>query len=446
MEQIKTYTGEVVEATSPSISEQEAIDNAGFGRYKYDPRMTSNTVSLPGWQGYSTSSNPNGFYPQQPMGYIGQAMYGYQTNYGIGMNPYMNQQYGGRPVYQGYNPYYFQQSQPVVQQQFQQPQYINIPGVNYRGEFLPPLDYETKLSNLANEYWMKEQEQALENQSRYNSSFGYGYYGNMMYGNFYNPVRQEANTLIYEMQQEARENRLNFNVNLAKLAFNLAYGKDNYDEERMEAIYKGRSIENPYSSPEFSNQIYFQSRFQNAQAYDNSSYYQNFHAQVSAQHNSFIDPNSNMKEMFDKAGSLWAAYEMEDEMHRRRNLTGTYSSQGYKYFIQKSLAERKNNSSIDNRFGTQVPYNVGSSIPAPGNVMSIYPSNPRKSHVEATPIIDDDGNIQVTLSVPQTFGSHAGQNYIVNANESSYDKKREEFNRFVDSIPKSIYTLSPGGG
>lgn len=458
MENIKTYTGEVVDSASPQISEAEAIENAGFGRYKYDPTMQQNTVSLPGWQGYSTSGNPNAFYQQPPMGYIGQAMNGYigypQQNYGIGMNPYymnmMNNQYGGQPVYQGYNPYYYQRQ---VQQQYQQPQYIQIPPLNYRGEYLPPMDYENKLSNLATQYWMKEQEQAVENQNKYNNNynFGYNYYGSMMYNNFYNPLRQEASNLVREMQEEARNNRINFNLNLAKLAFNLTYGKDNYDEQKVEEIYKGRTIENPYSSPEISNQLYFQQRFQNAQTFDNSSYYQNFHAQISAQHNSIINPNADLKEMFNNAGTLWATYEMEDEMHRRRNLTGTYNSQGYKYFIQKSIAERKNGSSIDQRFNSyQNPSIIGGSIPAPGtNVMNIYPGNPRKmkdqSHVVATPSLDKDGNIEVTLSLPQNWGSHAGETYVVNSNEAAYDKKREQFNQFLDSIPKSIYTLDGGG-
>ena len=448
MEQIKTYTGEVVPATSPSISEQEAIDNAGFGKYKYDPRSMqsiNSQVSLPGWTGYSTSQNPSGFY-QQPMGYIGQAMYGYTNNFGIGMNPYyMNSQYG-QPVYQGYNPYYYQQ-----QQRPQPQQYIQIPPLNYRGEYLPPMDYETKLSNLANEYWMKEQEQIVENQSKgINTNFGYGYYGNM-FNNYYNPLRQEAQSIVQKMQEEARENRINFNINLGKLAFNLTYGQGNYDEQALEEIYRGRTIENPYSTPELSNQIYFQQRFANAVPFDNSAYYQNFHAQVTAQHNQYINPNANLKEMFDNAGSLWAMYEMEDEMHRRRNLTGTYNSQGYKYFIQKTIAERNNKD--NNRFGNQMQYNtppvgIGGSIPAPGtNMMNIYSGNPRKeSHVEATPSIDNDGNLNVTLSLPQNWGSHAGQTYIVNNNEAAYDKKREEFNRFIDSIPKSIYTLKPGGG
>ena len=455
MENIKTYTGDVVNATSPQISEAEAIENAGFGRYKYDPRMQQSTVTLPGWQGYSTSGNPNAFYQQPPMGYIGQAMNGYTgyqqpQNYGIGMNPYyinmMNNQYGAQPVYQGYNPYAYQQ-----QQMYQQPQYIQIPPLNNRGEFLPPMDYQDKLSNLATEYWMKEQEQMAENQSRYNNyNFGYNYYGSM-FNNFYNPIRQEANNIVREMQEEARQNRLEFNYNLGQLAFNLTYGKGNYDEKALEEIYKGKTVENPYSAPEMSNQLYFQMRFQNAQVFDNSSYYQNFHAQVSAQHNSFIDPNANLKEMFDHAGSLWAAYELEDEAHRRRNLTGTYNSQGYKYFIQKSIAERKNGSSIDNRFGSstyQNPMNVGGSIPAPGtNIMNIYPGNPRKmkdqqSHVVATPSLTKDGNIEVTLSLPQNWGSHAGETLVVNSNESAYDKKREQFNQFLDSIPGSIYGKS----
>ena len=431
MENIKTYKGEVVESTSPIISEQEAIDNASFGKYTYDPmsRMQA-TVSLPGWQGYSTSPNPQ-FYAQQPMGYIGQAIYGYgqqpQYGYGIGMNPYG---YGGNPAFQ-----YFQQPQ-----QQQQPQYVQIAPLNYRGEFLPPADYEERLSKLATEYWMKEQEQFVANQNRYNG-FGYNYYGNMMYGGFYNPLRAEASGIVQDMMQEARENRATFNLNLGKLAFNLTYGQGNYDEQQLESIYKGRTIENPYKDS--MSQFQDQNRFANCIPVDNSSYYQAFHAQVSAQHNAIIRPDSDLKHAFDNAGELWAIYEMEDEMHRRRNLTGTYDSDGYKYFIRKTIAERNNQQ--DNRFSN--PSMVGNTIPAPGS-MNIYTSNPRNggTHVATVPSLDNQGNMNLTLSIPCNFGSNKGSVYQVNNNEAAYDKKREEFNRFIDSIPKSIYSLAPGGG
>ena len=435
MEQMKTILGEAVQPASPSISEQEAIDNAAFGKYTYDPmsRMQQTMVSLPGWQGYSTSPNPNGFYgqPQQPMGYIGQAMYG--NNYGLGMNPYMNQFYGQNPYI---NPSFQQQPQ-----QPQQPQYIQIAPLNYRGEYLPPIDYEKKLDTLTTEYWVKEQEQAVEQQSRY-SNYGFGYYGNMMY-NFYNPLRMEANNIVNQLQQEARENRIQFNLNLGRLAFNLAYGKGNYDESVLEETYRGKTIENPMGVSV--SQLYEQNRFANCVPFDNSSYYQAFHAQVTAQHNAIIPADSSLKDAFDRAGELWAMYEMEDEMHRRRNLQGAYNSDGYKYFIRKCIAERNNES--NNRFSGSAPtggYNFGSPIPAPGT-MNVYTSNPRNGgkHVATIPSIDNDGNLNVTLSIPCNFGSMKGNTYTVtNANEAAYDKKREEFNRFVDSIPKSIY----GGG
>ena len=91
---------------------------------------------------------------------------------------------------------------------------------------------------------------------------------------------------------------------------------------------------------------------------------------------------------------------------------------------------------------------MGNSIPDPGT-LNIYSKNPRNntnSHVNAIPSIDKDGNMNMTLSIPCNFGSQKGSTYtVVNANESAYDQKREEFNRFVDSIPKSIYNTNGGG-
>ena len=440
MEQIKTVMGEVVQTASPTItSEQEAANNASFGRYTYDPmsRMQQSMVSLPGWQGYSTNPNPSGFYQQpMPMGYIGQSMMmnqpGY-SGYGIGMNPYMyNPGMYGYPMYQ----------QPIQQQQ---PQVMQIPPLNYRGDFLPPKDYEERLTKLANEYWIKEQEQAVKNHSNYNSAFGYNYYGGW-FNNFYSPLRMEANNIVQSMQQEARENRINFNINLGKLAFNLTYGKGNYDESQLEDIYRGKVIDNPMGVS--MQQLYEQNRFANLVPFDNSAYYQAFHNQVSAQHNAIIKPDSNLKEAFENAGELWAMYEMEDEMHRRRNLTGAYDSDGYKYFVRKCIAERNNVQ--DSRFmGNNVASGslMGNSIPAPGS-MNVYTSNPRNggSHVTTIPSIDNEGNMNLTLSIPCNFGSQKGSVYTIsNQNEAAYDKKREEFSRFIDSIPKSIYQLNGGG-
>lgn len=438
MEQVKTYMGEVVDSTSPTIiSEKEAAENANFGRYTYDPmsRMQQSMVSLPGWQGYSTNPNPNGFYGQPPMGYIGQSMMmGQQQPYGIGMNPYY---VNSNPAF---NNGYMYGNPLLYQQQVQQPQYMQIPPLNYRGEFLPPIDYEDKLNKLSNEFWLKEQEQAVNNPSNYNS-FGYNYYGGW-FNNFYNPLRNEANNIIQSMQQEARENRINFNINLGKLAFNLTYGKGNYDEEQLESIYRGRTIDQPFGVS--MSQLYEQNRFANCVPFDNSNIYQAFHSQVSAQHNAIIRPDSNMKEAFEHAGELWAMYEMEDEMHRRRNLQGAYNSDGYKYFIRKSIAERNQNKD-ENRFAASPMIN--NTIPAPpNNGMNIYTSNPRNggSHITTIPSIDDKGDMNITLSIPCNFGSMKGSNYIVNQNEAAYDKRREEFNRFVDSIPKSLY--GSGGG
>ena len=282
-----------------------------------------------------------------------------------------------------------------------------------------------------------------------------------MYNNYFNPVRSEVNEVVQNMMQEARDNRQKFNLNLAKAAYNLAYGEGNYDEEQLEELYMGRTIDNPFAN--CANQLMDQNRFANCVPFDNSNYYQALHSQVSNQHNAIIPPDSNIQDAFKRVGELQAIYDTEEEQHRRRNLSGAYNSDGYKYFIRKCIAER-NNKTGDNRFSNSVnvppQYNVGT-IPMPPNnigvqqqtspTIGIYTSNPRKGGklvgtIGSSESIDSNGNINVSLSVPCNFGSQAGTNYMVNSNEAAYDKKREEFNRFLDSIPKSTYTLTPGGG
>lgn len=470
METTKVYMGEVVDPTSPEISEQEAIENASFGKYTYQPGIMQNTgVSLPGWQGYSTNPNgQQGFY-QQPnifntYGYIGQMLqqqqYYANTYGGIGMNPYVNnmyqQQYMGNPAFR------FGYQAPV-----RQSQYIQVPPLSYGGEYLPPPDYEQTLSDLSSQFWVKEQEESVKHPNNYAYN-PYNYYGGLFgYGYGYNnPIRNEANNIITKMKAEARENRISFNLNLGKLAYNLAYGKGNYDEKALEELFRGRTIENPLANGIYE-QANEQKRFENCVPFDNSSDYQAFHAAVTAQHNSIINPENGLQGLFENSGKLWYMYMMEEEMHRRRQLNGTYNSDVYKYIIKRSIAER--NAREDQRFSSNNNSYQMNNLQAPpaylGNAgsMGIYTGNPRNglqqqkleylkeqgkqfSCIDANPTLDSNGDIVVNLSVPQNFGSNAGKVYTVNSNEQAYDKKREEFQRYLDTIPKSIYSLSPGGG
>lgn len=427
MQKTSIFQGEVVDSTSPLISEQEAIQNAAFplasGSYSYDPSMRQPVMNiLPGWQGYSTSYNNNGYYPQAPL--IGQAV-------GLGANPYMYNPYQANPALA----MYYQQ-----QQQVPQTNQIYIPPYNINGEYLPLAGYDEKIEELKKQYWLKEQETAVKNSSNTNyNQFGYNYYGNLYYQyNYNNSLRYEVNNIVNQMQEEAREARRQFNIRLSKLAHN--YIGAEYDESKIEELYTGKTIENPYGDTPM--ELFQQNRFANLVPFDNSSYYQAYQAQVSAEYSAIIRPESNMRECFDNMGIIGAQYELEEESHRRKNLGTTYDTDGYKYFVRKKIAERnnilpqqqsRNVSNTDLRF-----MNQGT------NQMGIYTGNPSKNGQLVATIPSFDASTG-TLTLSCNFGSHAGQNYSVNQNEAKYEQDRQRFSQFLDSIPKSIYPLGPGG-
>ena len=199
------YTGEAIPDASPPFStneytsEAEAIQNASFGKYDYDPgmrMMSQQPISIyPGGYGY----NPNPYIPPIGLGSYPYNNYGYQgASYGSIMNPAL--------MYQ--------------QQQYQQPQEVKyfVSPVNFSGsEYLPPMNYEEMIEELKLEYWMKEQDQAVKSSVQlqnagYNLYGGYNnYYGVPFYNPYqYNSINSEISQKITEIQNEAKENRFSF--------------------------------------------------------------------------------------------------------------------------------------------------------------------------------------------------------------------------------------------
>ena len=155
------YTGEPVNTGSPpnfqnpniintgSSAEIEAANMASFGKYDYDPG-TRNIMTAPvPMGGYGGTFNP--YQQPQMMGGIGAPPIGYYSGYSMYGNPQPT--YGQfRPG--GFGPYY----QQPQQQMPQQPTTIHIPGVNFSGEFMPPADYQERISQIQMEYFQRQQE------------------------------------------------------------------------------------------------------------------------------------------------------------------------------------------------------------------------------------------------------------------------------------------------
>lgn len=450
------YTGEPVITGSPPIfsqstiltDEAEAAQNASFGRYNYEPGARQ--AIYPGGYGYGTmqpqiqpaigiGAAPQ--YQYSPYGNI-QPTYGaYGGGYGgqIGYNPYGQPQ----PAYGGYyqpNPVFGYGYQPQYQQP-QQPTTYHIPGVGFSGEYMPPADYEARISQLENEYLMSQMEvQAKADVDRRNSVYGYGnggygynYYGMSYYNPYqYNSLNNELQGKVQAMKDEARQNRMDFYMNLSRLAHN--FSRDGISDEAIRERYVGRTVDIPQAVLPNQQDLYEQQRLANMVPFDNSQAYRDHFMAVSREFSEVISPDSNLKDTFANMGIIQAKWDMEEEMHRRKDGSTLYDSgNAYKHYIRKKKQER---------YATE----KGVMMMPGTSIGSFNPQEARQAFVNASPTLSrsatlsPDGTLNVSINLPCNVGSHAGESYtVVNSQEAEYDEKRERFSRFIDSIPGSIY-------
>lgn len=408
------YTGEPVEMGSPNFSsELEAANMASFGKYDYD---SNSRVMM-------QQAQP------QPQYY----------------QPYPNMVGIGAPYYQGqqYSPYGNLQplTRPFGQQfqQFQQPQpqTYHIPGFNPGGsEFLPPADYEDIIEDLQLDYWNARMEVDVKTemdmqQSVYgNNTWGYNYYGMPYYNPYkYNSVDNEFSQKINKIKDDARNNRINLNIQLSKLCHNIL--DDGVTEEEIIQRCTGMDLPAPQISWQANQDYYTEMRIANMVPFNNASYYSNARAAHQRELDKILPPDANMEETFKNLGVLAVQYEWEEEAHRRKDLSGSYSSGGnmYKYYVKRKAQERYaaehgmpvgNTNQFNTTFGNQI--------------LNGLPTLSQNATVA------DDGTLNVSLSLPVNVGSHRGEMYTVtNQNEAEYEKKREQFGKFLNSIKSDIY-------
>lgn len=413
------YTGEPVNTGSPNINhEAEAASMASFGKYDYDPgtRMTMPTTLYPG-------------------------AYGYNQPYGIGAMP---QSYN--PVQPTYNQYrttpYGYTGNPALQMMGyqQQPQYrelpktIHIPGISMNSEYLPTIDFQERIDKMSSEYIYKQQEleakSEVDRQSSvygYGGGYGYNYYGSSWYNPYqYNSLNQEIARSVEAMKEEARENRMSLNLRLSRLSHNIA--EDGMPIETIEERYRGRDIPMPQGLVMQPQEQYELNRLQNAVPFDNAQFYRDQWAAVSKKFNDIVPENATMENAFDNIGILCAEFELEEEQHRRRDMSSTYKAGdgGYKYFVKKKAKERY----LRER-GISLPH---STIP------TFDADQARRDFIAQSPVLSksarlaDDGTLDVHIELPCNVGSKTGQNYSVNSNEAAFEEKRQRFASAINSI------------
>ena len=427
----ETFMGELVNPSSPQISESEAIANASFGKYDYDPGARLMQFSYPGQYGYN---NDISRYTNPPPIGIGSNPY----------NPYMaynqNMPAFGAPQY---NPAFAWQQRLNQQQSiFQEPQqlksYIKPVGIN--GEFLPPADFEERLSELMRHYWMKQEEEDVERKLNQQSMYGYNnswsnYYGTPYYSPYYgySSLQQEVSQLIEDMKSEAREARIEFNKNISRLAHKIA--KEPVDEDMLDERYRGKYVETPGYKGVTVQDMTEQLRLSNMVPFDNSGVYRQFQEKVSNEFKEIIPNDMGFVETFRNMGVVQAKYDMEEEKTRRRNGALLYDSNtgAYRYFIRLKAAQRyaeKHGISPDQ-------ITSASTVPGSTTISDEFPT------LKQSAKLLDDGTLNITCN----FGSHKGEVYSVkNSQEKQYNENRERFARFYNSIPGSIYLTNPNSG
>ena len=428
----ETFMGELVNPSSPQISEAEAIANASFGKYDYDPGSRVMQFATPGQYGYN--SDISRYTNPPPIG-IG----GYYNPY-MAYNP--NMPAFGMPQP---NPAFAWQQRLQQNSIFQEPQQLRsfIKPVGINGEFLPPADFEERLSELMRHYWVKQEEEDVERRMKSQQSmYGFNnawsnYYGTPYYSPYYgySSLQSEVSQLIEDMKAEAREARIEFNKNLSRLAHNIA--KEPVDEQMLDERYRGKYVETPGFKGVTIQDLSEQSRLMNMQPFDNSGAYRQFQEKVSNEFKQIIPNNMGFVETFRNMGVVQAQYDMEDEKTRRKNGALLYDSNNgtYRYFVRAKAAQR-----YAEKHGLSPDSVAAANTTVPGRSSGIGDEFPT---LQQSARLLDDGTLNITCN----FGSHKGEVYSVkNSQEKQYEDNRSRFNQFYNSIPGSIYLTNPNDG
>jgi len=394
----ETFNGEVVQTTSPIISEQEATMNAGFGQYDYDPGARAMR-----FDSFSRYMNP--------------------PSSGIGMPP------PGAMA----NPL-LQQTQ--YQQQEEQLRTFIKP-CNIGGEYLPPIDWEDKVNKKILSYMDKYDEQAISQQQQ---GYGYNYYGmNNYYGtpyfspyNNYNPITNEIMREVEDMKNEARENRIAFNKLLSRTAHKFA-NEDAHEitEQELDDRYRGKYVDVPGYVGMTNVDLSHQNMLARLVPFDNSAMYRAADKAVSDEFHKIIPETADLYETFGKSALLKAEYDLEEEHHRRNNAANLYNSNDgtYRAFVKAKAAERYKNKNNINPMQAQIQ-NQTQVVP------DTFPT------LQQCAKYTEDGTL--SISFPCNFGSHQGELYTVNnSQESEYEQTRERFTRFYNSIPGAFSVTDP---
>lgn len=391
------YSGEPrsPEFASESTNMSVITENVGQQQtqYNYDPNLRYNQIqqqsqSVYQFGGYGYNQQA----PYQSGPFMNPPINPYQQQNRIVGNPafaYMNQMNYGQPLNLSY-----------------EDKVVHVPGLNPGSEVLLPENAEEICNKLQMEMLLEQEEAIAKRNERFQGYFnnnygGYNYYG-MPYMNSWTDqtVNMKYRKIVDNMRQEAINRRKSFNKNLSRLAHN--YLGDDISDDDIDNIYEGYNYTIPATSIRSQAN---QTRFANMVPVETQNHYIEHHNAMNKMYNNIVDPNANMQQFLQQQGTLQSYYNLEDEMHRRRDASQYYQADGYKHFLRKAVRERNGVQTNMSQNNNQ-PLN---GFPVLGNSAQIL----------------EDGSL--SISAPSWMGGSVSHIQFNNELEKHFEENRSKF-------------------
>lgn len=228
---------------------------------------------------------------------------------------------------------------PYNQQRQQQQMSYVIPGWNPTGrtEMYSP-DMRERLNALDDKYQKLNTEKAIERRNMY-SGYGYNYYG-MMNQNYIDPVlKSQYNREKAEIEAEARDLLMDFNMRLSRAAHYYLGDLDMDDEETVEQMKKVYTNEVVTMNEEDNNNYFFQRSLDRGYDVTEAIKASMIAAdrKVSEYYHNIVSPKADLDEFLQTGGMiLWQA--SVDEMNRKgATFNERYSYQKLQNELQRNL-------------------------------------------------------------------------------------------------------------
>ena len=171
----------------------------------------------------------------------------------------------------------------------------------------------------------------------YNQQGYTGYYGNQVNYNYYNPIYQQ--NMLRQQQEEAEKQHkqaVEFNKRISRIAH--AEDGSTISEEVLDKIYDPERTRTPEQVADYYELNRTANIVQNINQQmqsPESITLMNRAVQTKKYHDKFINPDCDLNEFLQSAGSLYVDGLLREEKHKNRDLSGTYDSNSYQQLLKR---------------------------------------------------------------------------------------------------------------